>query len=240
MNSVALLIIGNEIITGKVRDENGYHAALHLRRAGVQLCEIRAIADAADAIVRSLTELLSLYPWVITSGGLGPTHDDITIPAIARALGEQIMLNQEMITYLKKGYGEKYNESVEKMAWLPEKAGLIRSPGGEWPLIRCDRVFLLPGVPILFRKKIMKVCEILAGTPVFLRELLLKLDESEIAAELTAVNDKYADVEIGSYPVWGQECYHVRLTFESLNQENANRAADEFLGRFPDGILYTI
>jgi len=234
---VAVLLIGNEILTGKVQDQNGFEAAKQLRKAGIVLCEIRAVCDKEDDIIYNVRDLTKRNQYIITSGGLGPTHDDVTIRSLALAINDNVIFFPDMLEKLKIGYGKRFTPAVEKMAYLPSRAQIIMTKKIEWPLIKIDNIFLLPGIPQLFKKKLKGVCDILAGQRVYIEELFLDIDEAQIAEQLSLINNKYEKVEIGSYPVWGNPQYRLKLTFESVELNDIQNAVNEFKEKFPENIF---
>lgn len=224
----AVLLIGDELLSGKIRDENGWFLAQVMRRRGIALVETRTVGDGIDDIGRALLELLARVPLVFTSGGVGPTHDDRTLEAIARATGRPLRRHPEIETELRAYYGARLTPEALTMADLPEGTVLRAGPG--WPALRLDlqepqpsRIYILPGVPPLLRAKVERLealpDELPLGAGWHLATLHSSLEESRLAAELEAVLRRFPVVEIGSYPRWshgedGRVRYHVRITFE--------------------------
>jgi molybdenum cofactor synthesis domain-containing protein len=240
----AVLLIGDELLSGKIRDENGWFLAKMLRRRGIALCEVRTVGDAVPDIGRALLELLARVPLVFTSGGVGPTHDDRTLLAIALATGRPLQRHPVIEAELRAYYGARLTPEALTMADLPEGTLLRAGPG--WPALRLDlqapqpsRVYILPGVPPLLRAKVERL-ETLADELPFgpgwhLATLHTSVDESRLAAMLEAVLERFPGVEIGSYPRWtrsddGRVSHHVRITFEGPLGEAARvEAAREAL-----------
>lgn len=224
----AVLLIGDELLSGKIRDENGWFLAKMMRRRGIALVEVRTVSDGLDPIGRALLELLARVPLVFTSGGVGPTHDDRTLLAIARATGRPLRRHPVIEAELRAYYGERLTPEALTMADLPEGTELRAGPG--WPALRLDlqvpqpsRVYILPGVPPLLRAKVERLealpDELPRGQGWHLATLCTTVDESRLAAMLEAVLERYPGVEIGSYPRWtrgddGRVSHHVRITFE--------------------------
>jgi molybdenum cofactor synthesis domain-containing protein len=220
----AVLLIGDELLSGKVRDENGFALAQWLRRRGIRLVEICTVGDDLDEIGAALLRLCPRADLVFTSGGVGPTHDDRTLEAIARATKRPLVRNAEMEAQLRLYYGERINDAALRMSDLPEGTLLRAMPG--WPVLRLDldaRVYILPGVPGLLRAKLEHLeaieGELPSGEGWHLEVLHTSLDESKLAALLDAVVAEFPEVEIGSYPRWsrtaeGRIQMHVRVTFE--------------------------
>lgn len=221
----AVLLIGEELLTGKVRDENGFALAKLLRRRGIRLVEICTIGDDLDEIGGALLRLCRRADLVFTSGGVGPTHDDRTLEAIARATARPLVRNREMEAQLRLYYGDRITDAALRMSDLPEGTVLRAMPG--WPVLRLDlddaRLYILPGVPGLLRAKLEHLesieGELPEGDGWHLELLHTSLDESKLAALLDAIVADFPDVDIGSYPRWsraqdGRIHMHVRVTFE--------------------------
>ncbi len=235
--TACVLLIGDELLTGKVRDENGYFLAVSLRRRGIRLIEICTVGDRIEEIGDALLRLCARAPLVFTSGGVGPTHDDRTLEAIAAATGRRLQRNAQMETQLRQHYGERVTDAALRMSDLPEGTSLCALPG--WPVFRLDldpghdrtsprleratRLYILPGVPSLLRAKFEHLEAIDGELPQspgwHLEVLYTNLDESKLAAHLEAVVAAHRDVEVGSYPRWtragdGRVEMHVRVTLE--------------------------
>lgn len=224
----AVLLIGDELLSGKIRDENGHFLAQTMRRRGIALVEIRTVSDDQGDIGRGLLDLATRASILFTSGGVGPTHDDRTMAAIAAATGRALRRHDTMATQLREYYGEKLTEAALSMADLPEGTVLCAGPG--WPAMRLDltepsacRVYILPGVPALLRSKVSRLLstpgELPSGEGWHLAEIHTTLEESQLAPLLDAVLAHHVGVEIGSYPRWsrgedGRVVLDVRVTLE--------------------------
>ena len=259
----AVLLIGNELLSGKIRDENGWHLAGVLRRRGIQLVEIATVPDDVTAIGTGLLRLMWAAPVVFTSGGVGPTHDDVTIEAIAAATGRPLERNDQMEAILREHYADRINDAALKMADVP-RGTTLRAESG-WPVLRLDipadtlppevapehdsRVYILPGIPALLRAKV-DALEALEGelpsAPGWtLCTVQTKLEESALAPLLDALGEEFPTVEIGSYPRWsagpdGRLRSQVRVTIEASGAlaEDAKAAQQALLGRLdPEVVL---
>jgi molybdenum cofactor synthesis domain-containing protein len=231
----AVLLIGDELLSGKIRDENGWFLARMMRRRGIALAEIRTVGDRVADIGRGLLDLLAHVPLVFTSGGVGPTHDDRTLCAIAEATGRPLRRHPVIEAELRAYYGERLTPEALTMADVPEGTVLRAGPG--WPALRLDlqepqpsTVYILPGVPPLLRAKVERLealsDELPRGQGWHLATLCTSVDESRLAAMLEAVLEQFPGVEIGSYPRWargddGRVSHHVRITFEGPTREAA-------------------
>ena len=202
--TAAILIIGDEILSGRTREANAHHLAGELTRVGIDLREIRVVPDDQDAIVGALNALRSAYAHVFTSGGIGPTHDDITADAVAAAFGGPIGIREDAATILREMYarrGVTPNESQMRMARIPNGARLIENVLSGAPGFSVDNVHVMAGVPSIFREMVAAVLPGLAhGTPRVVREVRFEVPEGAIAAPLSALAADYPDLQMGSYP----------------------------------------
>ena len=201
MRTAGVLIVGNEILSGRTRDENGPHLAARLGELGVRAAELRVIADVEEAIVSAANEMRVRHDYVFTTGGIGPTHDDITSPSIARAFGVPLILNREAHARLQARYGPRLNAARRRMAHVPEGAELIDNPISAAPGFHIGNVFVFAGVPDIMRSMFESVRHLIdGGPPLRSRAVRAFLSEGDIAAGLAEVQNRHAQVEIGSYP----------------------------------------
>ena len=200
--NAAILIIGNEILSGRTQDTNTSTLATWLNLIGVKVEEVRVIPDIEKTIVSTLNSLRVSYDYVFTTGGIGPTHDDITAESVSKAFGLKYEIHKEAFkileTYYKPG---EFNEGRQKMVWMPENANLILNPTSGAPGFSVENVFCLPGVPSILKSMLGGLTNsIVGGEPILSLTVSLRTVESEIAVSLTKVQLKNKDVEIGSYP----------------------------------------
>ncbi len=202
--TAAILIIGDEILSGRTRDENAYHLAVELSKVGIDLKEIRVVADDHDAIGAALNALRVAYDHVFTSGGIGPTHDDITADAVAAAFGVGIGIRDDALAVLLKMFSRRSvepNESQLRMARVPAGARLIENVLTGAPGFSVENVHVMAGVPSIFREMVAALLPGLAqGTPRVVREVRLEFGEGRIAGPLGALAADYPDLAMGSYP----------------------------------------
>ncbi|XXF81045.1 molybdopterin-binding protein [Myxococcaceae bacterium GXIMD 01537] len=215
-SGAAAIIIGNEVLTAKVQDANGPHLIRRLRELGVPLHSVETIPDEVDAIVDAVARARRKAAYVFTSGGIGPTHDDVTVRAVALALGRPVVRLPEMVALIQARAQDSASVEALRLADAPEGAVLLPQPGTWYPVLTVDDIFLLPGVPQLFRLQLETVLARLQGSPVHLRNLYLRLGEGAIAAVLDRVALAMPHVAIGSYPVFDRTLdYLVKVTVES-------------------------
>ncbi|GAB5541854.1 MAG: competence/damage-inducible protein A [Sandaracinaceae bacterium] len=214
----AALVIGNEILTGKIRDENVHVLAKELRLLGIVLDRVIICPDDIDVIADDLRALRRSHDLVFTSGGVGPTPDDVTLPAVAKSF-DRPLVRSETIEGLIRGYWkDKVTPGHLRMADVPEGADLLSNPEVPWPVVTIDNVCVLPGVPEIFRLKLRMLREkIGSDTPFVSRALYTTCDEGSIAQLLEDLGRHHPAVEIGSYPRWRDDDYRVKLTFDGLD-----------------------
>ena len=209
------LIIGNEVLTAKVTDANGTWLTQRLRERGVPLAMLVTVPDDVDAIVEALQLARRRARWVITSGGVGPTHDDVTVRAVALALGRSVVRLPQVEAMVREHYGERVSPEAMRLADAPSGSELIRQEGRWYPVLSCQDVFMLPGVPDLFRAQLETVLLRFPSAPLTTAVLYLSASEPEIARALDTVALAMPHVPIGSYPVFDRALdYRVKVTIE--------------------------
>ncbi len=202
MQTACLIIIGNEILSGRTQDKNLAWLAKSLNDCGVRLTEARVIPDIEESIVATVRECRRSFTYVFTTGGIGPTHDDITVAAIAKAFGVAVERNKNAETILEKHYGrEKLNAARLKMADMPQGATLVINAVSAAPGFHMENVYVFAGVPAIMQAMFDAVKPSLKGSaPMLSKYVSAYLTESMIAENLTAIQNRHNDVEIGSYP----------------------------------------
>ena len=236
--SAAVVIVGNEILSAKVRDENGPFLLSRLRELGVEARRLLVVADEIDEIVWAVASLRRQVDWILTTGGVGPTHDDVTVAGVARALGRRVVRHPELVALVERHYGAGVEPAAFRLADVPEGAELVYRPGLWIPALQVERIVLLPGVPALCRVQFESVAPRLGGRPFTLRAVYVSAGEPAIAAALDAVADGHPHVALGSYPRFDREADHkVKLTLESRDAAAVAKALDELLARLPEGCV---
>jgi FAD synthetase len=234
MSTAGLLVIGNEILSGKVVDTNSPYLASELRSLGVDLQRILTIPDDIDIIANETRSMSEAYDFVFTSGGIGPTHDDITLDGVALAFGREMVLNQGMCERIERAQGKPVNESQKKMAMIPADALLIDAGDLWFPVIIVNNVHIFPGIPELLRKKFDSIRDRFSGDPFHLKQVYVTRHESDIAQSLHDLLGEFPQLMLGSYPRLREEDYRVLLTLESRDVEYLSRALASLLERLPD------
>ncbi len=229
--NAAILIIGNEILSGRTQDTNTSTLSLWLNSIGVKVQEVRVIPDTEETIVDTVNSLRKIYDYVFTTGGIGPTHDDITAQSIAKAFNLNYEIHQEGYKILEKYYkpGE-FNEGRQKMVWMPKDAKLILNPTSGAPGFSVENVFCLPGVPSILKSMLGGLKnEIVGGEPILSHTISLRTVESEIANSLTKVQDNNQEVEIGSYPFFQAGKLGVSIVIRSEEQKKIDACNSQIL-----------
>jgi molybdenum cofactor synthesis domain-containing protein len=234
--TAAVLLIGNELLSGKVQDENLLVLAKTLGQLGIRLRRVVTIPDEIETIAAEVKGLAAAHTVVFTSGGVGPTHDDLTVEGVARAFGVPVVESPQMAAMLRAHYRERCNDAHLRMALVPQGAELTSNAEVAWPTIVMQNVWLLPGIPEVFRLKLAHVRERLGGgRPFVSRAVFTKLDEGELKPLLDAVVAAHPDVEVGSYPKWSDPSYRTKLTFDGQEAAFVERAVAAFLKLLPEG-----
>jgi len=229
--NAAILIIGNEILSGRTQDTNTATIAIWLNSIGVKVQEVRVIPDIEKIIIDTVNHLRKLNDYVFTTGGIGPTHDDITAESISKAFNLKYEIHKEAFKILEAYYkpGE-FNEGRQKMVWMPENANLILNPTSGAPGFRVKNVFCLPGVPSILKSMLGGLKNnIVGGQPILSITLSLRTVESEIAKSLTNVQNKNKDIEIGSYPFFQAGKLGVSIVIRSENQSRIDNCKSQIL-----------
>ena len=226
MANAIVLIIGNEILSGKTQDLNLAFLGTELAGLGIELTEARVIRDDAASIIAHVNDARQQASYVFTTGGIGPTHDDITAACVAQAFGVQLVRNEEAVRRLSSRV--PLNEARLKMAHVPEGAVLIDNPISQAPGFQLDNVFVLAGIPSIAQVMFASLKDRLAAAaPIASTSVDANLSEGAIAAPLADIDERYPDVEIGSYPFYRDDSYGVSVVARSRNPELMRRAIED-------------
>ena len=229
--NAAILIIGNEILSGRTQDTNTSTLATWLNSIGVKVNEVRVIPDVEKTIIDTLNLLRKENNYVFTTGGIGPTHDDITAESVSKAFGVKYEIHKEAFKILEAYYkpGE-FNDGRQKMVWMPENAELILNPTSGAPGFSIENVFCLPGVPSILKSMLGDLKnKIVGGEPILSHTISLRTVESEIASSLTQVQDNNKEVEIGSYPFFHAGKLGVSIVLRSEDQSKIDLCSSQII-----------
>ena len=235
--TAAMLVIGDEILSGRTRDSNMHHLARRLTDHGIRLTEARVVADDHPAIVAAVNELRARYDHVFTSGGIGPTHDDITAEAIAAAFGVAITHRADAMALLAAHYdraGLPFNEARQRMARIPDGATLIENPVSTAPGFTLGNVHVMAGVPNIFEAMLAGVLPTLTGgAPLLSQSLRVNRGEGEIASDFAALAAEFSDLSMGSYPFNTNGVYGTNLVIRGTDPARIDAAMTRLAAMFP-------
>ncbi|MFQ5665289.1 MAG: competence/damage-inducible protein A [Candidatus Binatia bacterium] len=235
--TAAVIVIGNEILSGKVVDTNAAFLTRELRALGVSLRRILVIPDEVDTIAAAVREFHPAFDVVFTSGGVGPTHDDVTIEGVARGLRRRVIRHPLLEEKIRQFSGDQISSARLKMADIPEGAELVFAGNLHFPTIQVENLYVLPGIPEIFREKFLALKARFAVDPYFMRVVYTRALESTIACYLNETLKAFPLVQLGSYPKLSDPDYRVRVTLESKDQAYVDQAFEHLLKRLPAGIV---
>lgn len=228
--TAAVLVIGNEILSGRTKDANLAWLAVRLNETGIRLREARVVADVEDEIVAAVNALRARYDYLFTTGGIGPTHDDITSGCVAKAFGVKLIRHPEAVALLRSNYANPadLNEARLRMAEVPDGATLVDNPVSKAPGFRIGNVIVMAGVPRIMQAMFDGIRHTLAGgAPVLSRAIAVAVPEGLIAEGLAALQARYAALEIGSYPYFRQGLAGTTIVLRGTDQAAVDAAAAE-------------
>ena len=236
--TAAMLVIGDEILSGRTRDANMYYLAGQLTEAGVDLKEVRVVSDDPNAIISAVKSLSAGFGYVFTSGGIGPTHDDITADCIAAAFGAAIDVRADARAILQDHYdrqGSELNAARLRMARIPEGAILIDNPISAAPGFQLENVYVMAGVPSIFQAMVASVLPTLkGGAPLASTSTRIERGEGDIAGPLTVLAARYKDLSFGSYPYIKDGVYGANIVVRGADQTEVNAATAALVDLFSD------
>ena len=236
--TAAMLVIGDEILSGRTRDANMHFLAGELTKTGIDLKEVRIVSDDADAIVAAVNALRAAHDYVFTSGGIGPTHDDITADCIAAAFGKHIDVRADARALLQAHYdrsGQELNEARLRMARIPDDACLIDNPVSTAPGFTLENVHVMAGVPSVFQAMVASVLPTLTGgAPLLSQTLRIERGEGDIAGPLGNLAKRYPELSIGSYPYQLNGAYGANIVLRGSDAALLDAAVSELAAEFPN------
>ena len=238
--SAGIVIIGNEVLSGKTQDTNSHFLCTELRQLGVDVQRISTIPDDIEIIGQEVTTFSRRFDFVFTTGGVGPTHDDVTIDGIAHGLGVQVIRHPELERRMRQRLGANVNEARLRMTNVPEGAELLAMDALFAPVIKIHNIFIFPGIPKILQERFHTIKEAFREAPYFLKVVYVKQGEGVIANMLNEVLAKFPQILLGSYPVLDVPEYKVKVTLESKDAAYLDQALQSFLSSLPDGGVYRI
>lgn len=238
--TAGIILIGNEILSGKIADANATYLCRELRALGVEMRRISVIPDEVELIADEVARFSRDYDIVFTSGGVGPTHDDVTIEGVARAMAVKVVRHPRLVAVLEGYYGDRLNETHLRMAETPDGAELVGGEPLRFPTIVMRNVYVLPGVPEIFRQKFDAIRERFRDEPIHLKNVFVRIGEGTLADHLNALLTDFPTLLLGSYPEFSNPEYKVKVTLESRDPDYVASALQEFLRRLPEGALVRV
>ncbi len=237
MPTAGIVIIGDEILSGKFVEENAAFLIGELRALGVELRRITVIPDDLDDIAATVAEAARRFDYVFTSGGVGPTHDDVTMAAIAQAFGTTLTRHPDLESRVRGYWKDKLADANLRLADVPDGAHLVFGKDNVWPVVAMKNVFIMPGVPALFRRKFVDIRDQFRAVPIAAARVYTTLDEGELAPHLDAVVAAYPAIKIGSYPRFSETDFRVLVTLEGADTAVVAAAFTALRDRLGDKVV---
>lgn len=235
--TAGIVIIGDEILSGKFADENAKFLIGELREIGVDLQRIAVIPDDLDEIATTVRAFSDRFDFVFTSGGVGPTHDDLTMEGIARGFETAVVIDPTLEKLLRDYWGPSMPEANVRLAEMPEGGELVYAESSTWPTVCYRNVYILPGVPSLFRRKFIAMKDRFAGEPLLVARVYSMGDEGTLAPHLDAIVKAFAEVKVGSYPRFEETEFKIILTLECREAVVLGEACDDLAERLGDLVV---
>lgn len=238
MVSAAAVIIGDEILSGKVTDSNTSVLIRLLWARGIHLARVAIVTDDLDAISAEVRRCSEAHDWVITSGGIGPTHDDRTMEGIARAFDVPLIRPPSLEQAVRAHMGARMSAAALKLATVPAGAQLLDA--GAFPTVLFRNIYILPGVPHIFAAKLERICAQFTGRPPVVRRLYLQTYETSVADPLGAVEGANPGIKIGSYPIFDCADHNLLVTIEGVQEAHVAAATAELLRLIPADLVVRV
>ena len=235
--TAGIILIGNEILSGKIQDANAAYLCRELRALGVDVRRISVIPDEVQLIAEEVASFSRDFDVVFTSGGVGPTHDDVTIEGVARAMTVAVIRHPLLIELLERYYRGRVTEAALRMAEIPDGAELVGGETVRFPTVMMRNVYVLPGVPEIFRAKFEALRERFRDAPIHLRNVFVSIGEGTLADYLNRLLQDFPLLQLGSYPEFSNPEYKVKVTLESRDRGYVEQALADFLARLPADVV---
>jgi FAD synthetase len=238
--TAGIVIIGNEVLSGKTQDTNSYFLCSELRRLGVEVQKISTIQDEIGLIGKEVSTFSQRFDYVFTTGGVGPTHDDVTIDGIAHGFGLKVVRHPDIERRMRQRLGGEVNDARLRMANVPEGATLLATEALFAPVVNIRNVYIFPGIPRILQERFHVIKERFREAPFYLKNVYVKHGEGVIAAMLNDLLVKFPEIMLGSYPVLDLPDYKVKVTLESKDSNYLNRALQTFVASLPKDAVHRI
>ena len=231
--TAGIVIIGNEVLSGKTRDTNSYFFCAELRRLGVEVQKISTIQDEIEIIGREVAEFSKRFDYVFTSGGVGPTHDDVTIDGVAHGFGLKVVRHPDIERRMRQRFGDQVNDARLRMANVPEGATLLATEAPFAAIVKIRNVYIFPGIPKILEERFHAIKEMFRDAPYYLKNVYVRYGEGVIAAILNDLVVKFPELMLGSYPVLDLPDYKVKVTLESKDSNYLDQALQALVAALP-------
>ncbi|MBI4488492.1 MAG: competence/damage-inducible protein A [Deltaproteobacteria bacterium] len=238
--TAGIIIIGNEVLSGKTQDTNSHFLCQELRALGVEVQQISVIPDEIELIGNEVATFSRKFDFVFTTGGVGPTHDDVTMAGIAHGFGVKVIRHPELERRLRERHGENINEARLRMAEVPKGAELLGEDSLYAPVVKIGNVYIFPGIPKILHERFQVIKEGFRDAPFFLKVVYVKEGEGVIASFLNNLLASFPEILLGSYPVLDNSDYKVKVTLESKDHGYLDRAFQKLLSTLPKGAIHRI
>lgn len=238
--TAGIVIIGNEVLSGKTQDINSHFFCTELRRLGVEVEKISTIQDEIELIGNEVATFSQRYDYVFTSGGVGPTHDDVTIDGIAHGFGLKVVRHPDIERRMRQRLGNQVNEARLRMANVPDGAKLLATEALFAPIVNIRNVYIFPGIPSILQERFHAIKEMFRDAPYYLKNVYVRYGEGVIAEMLNELLVKFPQLMLGSYPVLDVPEYKVKVTLESKDQSYLDQALQAFVASLPNDAVHRI
>ncbi len=238
--TAGIIIIGNEVLSGKTQDTNSHFLCRELRLLGVEVCRVSVIPDDIDLIGKEAAIFSRGWDYVFTTGGVGPTHDDVTMAGVANGFGLKVTRHPDLERRLRERHGDNINEARLRMAEIPEGAELVAEDSLYAPVVQLHNIYIFPGIPKILRERFNIIKERFRDAPFYLKIIYIKEGEGIITALLNDLLTSHPKILLGSYPVLDHPDYKVKLTLESKERDVLNQASEKLLSMLPLGSVHGV
>ena len=238
--TAGIVIIGNEVLSGKTRDTNSHFFCTELRQLGVELQKISTIQDDIEIIGKEVAAFSDRFDYVFTSGGVGPTHDDVTIEGVAHGLGVRVVRHPDIERRMRQRLGDQVNEARLRMANVPEGATLLATEAPFAAIVKIRNIYIFPGIPRILEERFHAIKETFRDTPYYLKNVFVRYGEGIIASILNDLLVNFPNLMLGSYPVLDLPEYKVKVTLESKDSDYLERALRAFIASLPADAVHRV
>jgi FAD synthetase len=238
--TAGIVIIGNEVLSGKTRDTNSHFFCTELRQLGVEVQKISTIQDDIEIIGNEVAAFSERFDYVFSSGGVGPTHDDVTIEGVAHGLGLKVVRHPDIERRMRQRLGDQVNEARLRMANVPEGATLLATEAPFAAIVKIRNIYIFPGIPRILEERFHAIKESFRDTPYYLKNVYVRYGEGIIASILNELLVKFPHLMLGSYPVLDLPDYKVKVTLESKDSNYLDQALGAFIASLPADAVHRV